>query len=154
MFMYKKPTILIIFFLVLFTAGGLHAEEQNYPPQKKVLGITFIIGFNKALLKTEKLKPVYIQEKRVRPTIKLSNDDIYELHITKNKKEEKPFGLQLAETMFLKPRVSTSYLRGMMEHLNSNAGLYSADMQSNIDSRIGENNENAAEGGIELIYFF
>ncbi len=147
----KKFTILIIIFLVNFNHKYIYAGEENCIQQKKILGTAFVSGFNKTSLKTYGLKPEYIPQIKVKSTINLSDKDISELHIKKNKK---PFGLQLSKTMFLKPRVSASYLMNLLEDFNSKAGLYSEELQSEIESRLGKNDENTAEGGFEIIYFF
>jgi hypothetical protein len=68
--------------------------------------------------------------------------------------ENKPSGFEVSENIYLRARVSVSYLRGMVEGINKNMGFYNDSVQSQLNERIGENEEDTAEGGIEISWYF
>lgn len=68
--------------------------------------------------------------------------------------ENKPSGFEISENIFIRPRVSVSYLRGMVEDLNSIIGFYNNSVQNELDERLGKTDESSTEGGIELSWYF
>ncbi|MDY0361929.1 MAG: hypothetical protein RBR08_10780 [Desulforegulaceae bacterium] len=142
----------IIFLILVLQFSSL---AQAYAKTKKIDALiekTKPRGFNKKCIliidecKEKKLIRLYFKNR-----INLKKHQIREFDYIP---ENKPSGIQLKDNIYIKPRVSVSYIMEIIENVNDAIGIYDEAVQEELNSRLGKNEDNFFEGGFEINWYF